>query len=189
MNLEDQTKWFNENYIPYIAELLLSRDPIEIVIVPTPMKEALVAALSNPTLPTSEEYVNSLPADIREVYLAPDSHTAIAEDLRSIAMELVKDEAPENMVVQNPSVVTEADQFIRTVTRSMRIRESFYTWAGRSGFIEHLQNTNPLAMPTYNEIRNCYFMAQMIEFASNQSMQSAQNQLKQAVVGPGAFGG
>ena len=78
MNLEDQTKWFNENYIPYIAELLLSRDPIEIVIVPTPMKEALVAALSNPTLPTSEEYVNSLPADIREVYLAPERHTPIA---------------------------------------------------------------------------------------------------------------
>lgn len=180
----DQVQWFQDQLIPHLIGILLERDLVELMVIAEPIADAVKAALIDPYIPGPDhEFVQMLRPEIQPMFADELSRATMAEDLRQIAGR-IQTLTPSEMAVRDVAASSEGDQFIRVVTRSARVRESFYLWGSEqgTGFLDFLKSTNPLAMPTFNELRMLYFIDRLLEHR-----EAGRINLRQAQAGPGAF--
>lgn len=112
------------------------------------------------TIDISEAAKANIPAEQLEMVQNHFKNTVSQIPLRSMTLE--------ELFTPNSGNFPEFQLFVRVRTAAQVAAEQIWGWAGQSGFLGYLQQTNSVE-PSYGEMRLIYYMAKYFELFSLQA--------------------
>jgi hypothetical protein len=167
LSQNEQIEKFQAELVPLLVNAYLNGDVVDIILVAEELHPALTATIQGPWIADTLKG-DANPELLKQWAEDKEFRDAIGLAITRIPVQPLK---VEELVVEDPSVVTPGDQFIRVTTRSMRIRGQVEGWYRSTGLQQHLFSKGVVVEPNYSEKRILFFFAAMNELAMIQSQQ------------------
>lgn len=163
----EQIEKFQTELIPLLLNVYLNGDIVDIILVAEELHPALSSAVQGPWIPNElPDQVN--PELAKQWEEDQGFREAVCRTISTIPVQAVK---VEEMIVEDPSIITPGDQFVRVTTRSMRVRMQVENWYRSTGLQQHLFSKGIVVEPNYSEKRILFMFAAMNELAAMQAQQ------------------
>ena len=160
---KEKVQWFQSQVIPYIASVLLNGDRIHECITTDDLLPNLKLALLDPELDANwlEEALKRAPQW---------DEASLFQVISNLPTRSTK---ADEMLVENPESMNEAQQFVRIVAHSALVRLQLQTWDREIGYTAFLKSRGSLVVPSYEELRQVFFTHMFFEHMQARSSQLA----------------